>query len=357
MRIICFIFLLLSSSDAFAGRGESSGILWFFIIIFGFTIFSWISGFIENEKREERARLRKKENDIKYAKERVFIKNNINSIKQKLYHNTSIEKIMRSEHPLLAALDDDFDKDNALRVFSEIKTENSSLMDRIEDIKRVKKIYYKLIAISNIPLSYFNLDIDKVSGGEFENIIKRYYLLNGYSAEVVGGADDFGVDVVVEGRGKKLIIQCKRYGKNKKVSSGALQKVRGATSLDKYKGFTPILITNQHVTKNGKEYASQAGVKVIERDQLLKMLLGNVSSFKYEQALRIIRKVKNLRCLYDYINLMNEINRSIDVKTFKELCNLDNEYQNYSYQLARKEERDFRRRKYWAQRKNGYYSF
>jgi restriction system protein len=46
---------------------------------------------------------------------------------------------------------------------------------------------------------------------QFEHEMARMFTALGYSAEVVGGANDHGIDVVAHKDGKKYYIQCKRF--------------------------------------------------------------------------------------------------------------------------------------------------
>ena len=142
----------------------------------------------------------------------------------------------------------------------------------------------------------------KCLGKDFENIIARHYNMLGYSARVIGGAGDQGVDVVVLGK-ENMIIQCKRHAFGNKVKAGDLQKFGGATRLEKYKEFYPVLITNSHVTPKSKEYAREADIKIMEREELFSNLVKTIFNSKYHKAFKAVRDINFETCSFDDFRL------------------------------------------------------
>ena len=97
-------------------------------------------------------------------------------------------------------------------------------------------------------------EIDRITGTEFENVIANLFRSKGYSANVVGGANDFGVDVVVKKNGAVIYaIQCKRKSPQYKVASKTVQILDGALNLREYVGAKGLIITNVHLTASAKE--------------------------------------------------------------------------------------------------------
>ena len=168
----------------------------------------------------------------------------------------------------------------------------------------IRKIIEAKAKINDIPVSMYSTNIDKLKGRDFEKLIARHYELLGRKAEIVGGADDYGVDVVVYPKGNLdgLIIQCKRYKTSNKVSSSTMQKIRGATHLSEYNNYKPILITSSYATKNAKEYAHKSGVRVIEREELLLTLKETVLKPKNNSIVDNLRRLDINKTIIDFIN-------------------------------------------------------
>ena len=68
-----------------------------------------------------------------------------------------------------------------------------------------------------------------VSGEDFEDIAVDLFQAVGYrDFERIGGSGDLGVDLVGQDPdGRKVIIQCKRYGRGQKIGSPAVQALMG----------------------------------------------------------------------------------------------------------------------------------
>ncbi|WUO10292.1 restriction endonuclease [Streptomyces sp. NBC_00289] len=78
--------------------------------------------------------------------------------------------------------------------------------------------------------------------------------------EVVGGAGDLGADVVaVAPDGRRLVIQCKRYGDGNRVGSQDLQRF-GGTCFTVHEADVAVLVTTSEFTAPAVEYAEQCGI-------------------------------------------------------------------------------------------------
>ncbi|MEV7197024.1 restriction endonuclease [Streptomyces sp. NPDC093510] len=78
--------------------------------------------------------------------------------------------------------------------------------------------------------------------------------------EVVGGANDLGADVLaVAPDGRRVVIQCKRYGVDNKVGSQDLQRF-GGTCFTVHEADTAALVTTSDFTAPALEYARQCGI-------------------------------------------------------------------------------------------------
>lgn len=130
--------------------------------------------------------------------------------------------------------------------------------------------------------SYYTIsDVDKMTGEIFEHVVTLLYdSITGYSAEQTPLSNDYGADVVVYCDKQKrtgLLIQCKQTAAiNRKMSPEGVEQIWSAIPLyEKQRGysFRGVVITNaSDFTPNAKERADAAGVQLITRQELIKLL-------------------------------------------------------------------------------------
>jgi restriction system protein len=113
-------------------------------------------------------------------------------------------------------------------------------------------------------------DYDALSPEEFEEAIAALCVRDGCSqVQVVGGAGDLGADVVaLSPEGRRLVIQCKRYGDDNKVGSQDLQRF-GGTCFAVHEADVALVVTTSDFTAPAEEYAEQCGIVCVARDALL----------------------------------------------------------------------------------------
>ncbi|MFH8221080.1 restriction endonuclease [Streptomyces sp. NPDC018057] len=88
------------------------------------------------------------------------------------------------------------------------------------------------------------------------------------SVEVVGGAGDLGADVVaVDPQGRRLIVQCKRYGEDNRVGSQELQRF-GGTCFTVHEAGVAALVTTSGFTAPAVEYAAHCGIVCMDGEGL-----------------------------------------------------------------------------------------
>ncbi len=116
---------------------------------------------------------------------------------------------------------------------------------------------------------------DGLSGTEFEHLVKRLLLDAGWSAQVAGGANDLGMDVTaVDGAGRRLVVQCKRFGakavgsKDMQAFLGTFRHVHGAD--------VAAYVTASRFTKAAADLGGGAGVVLIDRPQLARWMQDGV---------------------------------------------------------------------------------
>ncbi|KOP64379.1 hypothetical protein AMS62_03220 [Bacillus sp. FJAT-18019] len=112
-------------------------------------------------------------------------------------------------------------------------------------------------------------EIDKMDGVQFERYLGHLFRFQGYKVEVTKAAGDFGADLVIIKDGKKIVVQAKRYKKN--VGLKAVQEVQGARA--HYGATDAWVVTNSNYTQQAYELAKSNGVRLIDREELVEMLL------------------------------------------------------------------------------------
>ncbi|MEV5440722.1 restriction endonuclease [Streptomyces sp. NPDC052682] len=114
------------------------------------------------------------------------------------------------------------------------------------------------------------VDYDALDPEEFEAAVAELCARDGCSAvEVVGGAGDLGADVVaVAPDGRRVVIQCKRYGDSHRVGSQELQRF-GGTCFTVHEADVAVLVTTSDFTAPAAEYAARCGIVCVDRQALL----------------------------------------------------------------------------------------
>lgn len=122
-------------------------------------------------------------------------------------------------------------------------------------------------------------DTDKVTGDVFERMVAKLYAsIPGYAAEETKQTNNYGVDVVVETDQKSrrgLLVRCQQMmGAN--LSHDSVEAICSAIPFyEKQRGyhFSGVVVTNAlDFTSHDKERAAAAGVKLIARQDLTKLL-------------------------------------------------------------------------------------
>ncbi|MFF9672354.1 MULTISPECIES: restriction endonuclease [Streptomyces] len=112
-------------------------------------------------------------------------------------------------------------------------------------------------------------DYDALDADEFERAVAGLCERDGCTGvEVVGGAGDLGADVLaVAPDGRRVVIQCKRYGDGHRVGSQDLQRF-GGTCYTVHEADVAVLVTTSDFTAPAVEYAEQCGIVCVGRPAL-----------------------------------------------------------------------------------------
>lgn len=115
------------------------------------------------------------------------------------------------------------------------------------------------------------LDIDRMTGAQFELRLEALFRSLGYRAEVVGSSrGDYGADLVVSKDGKRTAIQAKCW-RTKNVGVKAVQEAVAAKAV--YRADAAMVVTNSRFTKQAQHLASKNQVTLWGREELVEKLL------------------------------------------------------------------------------------
>ncbi|MFE7648500.1 restriction endonuclease [Streptomyces phaeoluteigriseus] len=112
-------------------------------------------------------------------------------------------------------------------------------------------------------------DYEALDPDEFEHAIADLCARDGCTdVEVVGGAGDLGADVIaVAPDGRRLVLQCKRYGAGHKVGSQDMQRF-GGTCFTVHEADVAVVVTTSDFTAPATEYATQCGILCVDAEGL-----------------------------------------------------------------------------------------
>ena len=104
--------------------------------------------------------------------------------------------------------------------------------------------------------------IDRMSGEQFEQWLKCYFEKAGYRVKTTAKSGDYGADLILTKRGRKIVVQAKRY--KSRVGVEAVQQV--IASMAHYRANSCIVATNSYFTKAARVLADDNGVTLMDRD-------------------------------------------------------------------------------------------
>jgi restriction system protein len=113
------------------------------------------------------------------------------------------------------------------------------------------------------------LEVDEMTGKEFENFLAIHFINCGYSVTLTQDSQDYGADLILYKDGSKTVVQAKR-SKNP-VGIKAVQEVAGAVR--HYKGNKARVITNNRFTENAYNLADSNEVELWDRKKLIEFIL------------------------------------------------------------------------------------
>ncbi|SDL86016.1 restriction endonuclease [Sediminibacillus halophilus] len=113
------------------------------------------------------------------------------------------------------------------------------------------------------------LEIDKMNGKTFEDYLHALLKTRGYQIKLTPASGDYGADLVLNNKVKKIVVQAKRYKKN--VGVKAVQEIVSAKTY--YRADECWVITNSYFTVNAKKLAASNQVRLVDRPELMSWML------------------------------------------------------------------------------------
>jgi len=122
-------------------------------------------------------------------------------------------------------------------------------------------------------------NVRAMSGAQFEVFVRRVLTALGYSARVLGGSGDQGVDVIASKNGHKVAIQCKNY--NKPVGNKPVQEVYAGAK--HYRCDHAWVVAPAGYTKGAHELARSVGVSLYD-SQTIRAWIRQIDEKERNQA-------------------------------------------------------------------------
>jgi len=109
-----------------------------------------------------------------------------------------------------------------------------------------------------------------LSWKEFEDLVAEAFRRQGYAVEeMLGGGADGGIDMTLFGRGKKTLVQCKRW-KNKAVSASVVRELFGVMVAERAEA--AILVTTSVFTRDATTFARGKPIELVDGVALEKLV-------------------------------------------------------------------------------------
>lgn len=129
---------------------------------------------------------------------------------------------------------------------------------------RFRKWWFRRKWLEGLQMS----QIDRMTGHEFEETCGEIYRRLGYQVEVTQRTRDQGADLVLVGKGERVVVQTKRQ--EGRVGNSAVQEIVAAKGF--YGATRAIVVTNSTFAPAALALARANGVDLLGRNELAKLL-------------------------------------------------------------------------------------
>ena len=104
----------------------------------------------------------------------------------------------------------------------------------------------------------------------FETFISWLCQDMGYEAQVTQQAHDGGYDIRLQRDGRVYLVECKCFASNHAIGRPVLQRLVGVNAVQHADGV--VCVTTSHFSQEAIQYAAQAGVNLIDGDELTTLI-------------------------------------------------------------------------------------
>ena len=112
-------------------------------------------------------------------------------------------------------------------------------------------------------------EIDEMTGEEFERFLGELFKRRGFKISYTATSGDYGADLILRDGDETIAVQAKRYSGN--VGVKAVQEIIGAVRM--YDATEAWVVTNSYFTKQAIKLAEINDVYLIDRDELIDIIL------------------------------------------------------------------------------------
>jgi restriction system protein len=112
----------------------------------------------------------------------------------------------------------------------------------------------------------FSLDMDPI---EYEQMVADFLADLGWQVRLTKASGDQGIDVIAEMRGKRVVIQCKRYASS--IGNSAVQEAFAGKSFEN--ADYAAVVTNAEFTRSARQLADTTHVILLHHEELSKLEL------------------------------------------------------------------------------------
>lgn len=115
---------------------------------------------------------------------------------------------------------------------------------------------------------------------QIAQFLKPIFERQGYETKLVKGSKELEADLIIRKGTKTFVVQTKQ--KASKVGPDVIYEILDV--VNQYNASGAIVITNQYYTSSAKKLAKRKNVKLINRDQLMKMLKTTNKKYRFATA-------------------------------------------------------------------------
>ncbi|WP_336788441.1 restriction endonuclease [Paenibacillus sp. MMO-177] len=142
-------------------------------------------------------------------------------------------------------------------------------------ISSKKQSVREQVVIDQVQKSINVDEIDKLSGVQFESLLRDYFVSIGFKVSMTKASGDQGADLILVKEQRRIAVQAKRHATQAKLGNASVQEVISGRIY--YECTEACVITTTYFTAQAVELARRANVVLIDRRELIKMLNGRYS--------------------------------------------------------------------------------